>query len=191
MRRNYTAFTLLELVVVMAIMAVMAGIGIQGLIIFRQTIQFQQTETDVITIMNTVRNRARNSVASDDLVAGSIALPDAVVDGYAIGFAANNYSLRRCSMTVVFGDRQVSCINVEDSDMKPTTLDPVNVFMLDSTKCRALFYERLTGDISALANLTSNTDDIGVCTIRVQHSNNPALVRDIVIDLVNNNSDAF
>lgn len=188
--REITAFTLLELVVVMGIVSIMAALGIQGLIIFQQTVQFQQAETDIVTVLNDVRNRARNSVASNEL-ADSTSLPNAVVDAYALGFAANNYSLRRCSITASFGNKQASCINVEFPDMKPEVLTAVNIFPTDPGKCRAILFERLNANIAALPALVANLDEVGTCTIRIQHSNNPSLVREIVIDLGNNSSDVF
>jgi prepilin-type N-terminal cleavage/methylation domain-containing protein len=186
------AFTLLELLVVMAIMATMAGLGIQGLIIFRQTVQFQQTESDIITSLNTVRNMARNGVASQELKLTGGGLSNAVVDAYALHFVDGNYSIYRCRITRAFSGDQASCTNLEKANLKGESLTEVNVVPVDAEKCSTLLFIRLSGDVQSLpGSLVGGPDDTGECVFTISHSLNDQLQRDISIDLVNNASDVF
>lgn len=194
MQKHYTAFTLLELIIVMAIVGIMSALGIQGLVLFRQTTQFKQAEADVITVFNNVRNKARNSVASGSLVSDSTLLPDAVVDGYAIYFENDTYSLYRCDQFVnqwgvLMGDCEGG---LEEDDIKPRSLQEVNVFPLHSATCVGLFFERLSGEIYAMERTYRDSlENSGKCVYRIQHKGNEALQKDIVIDTNNNTSDVF
>ncbi len=190
--RKLTAFTIVELLVSMGIIALLAGLGIQALVTFQQTIQFQQAQSDFITIFNNVRNQARNSVASRDEVISGDTLPNAVVDGYAIFFDNNTYSLRSCSIVRrATSELEGNCRNVEDADAKPTSLDAVNIFPLNPTVCAGILIERLSVDIYAMEATTAILQNPPECVYRIEHGSNSRLMRDIRIDLVNNTSDVF
>lgn len=186
------AFTVVELMVVMAIIALLSGLGIQALITFQQTVQFQQAQADIITIFNNIRNQARNSVASKGEVIDGSTLPNAVVDGYAIFFDDNTYSLRSCTITRrATSELEGSCNKVEDQDAKPISVNEVNIYPLDPSVCKGILIERLSVDFYAMEDITSTLQNPAECVFRIEHSRNSELVRDIKIDLINNTSEIF
>lgn len=65
-----SAFSLIELLVVMALVSVLLGIGISALTTLRTTNLLTSTRADFISNYDTIRNRARNSVLINPLSGG-------------------------------------------------------------------------------------------------------------------------
>lgn len=189
MKRSATAFTLIELIVAMGIAAVLTGLGVAGLNLFRQTIQFQQANLDFVSALRTVQNMARNSVSSQRLISQGTSLPQAKVDGYAIFFTTSNYSIRYCIRQGGAGNTQMNCSGVEQDNLKPREYADVQIFPANTNVCQGVFFERLTGDIRGMSQPISNPLDTGSCTILIDHINNASLSRQLNIDITNNNID--
>lgn len=184
-----TAFTLIELLVVLGIIAVVTGLSFQGLLVFRQTAQFQQAESDFISLLRSTQNKARNSVASTALIKQGNTLPQAQVDGYALVFATENYSQQYCFGVNTANGLQYDCTGDENPNLKPQEYAEVSINPTDTSKCRAIFFERLTGDISALSAEYAKPVNTGSCTIVINHTSSGILTRTLKIDLENNSFD--
>lgn len=179
-------FTLLELLVVMAIAAVVIGLGLVGMNLFRQTTQFQQAEVAFIADLRAAQNSARNSVSSQVLVDAGNTPIQAQVDGYALFFSNDNYSIHHCFEQVTAFATQYDCGTVEEPDLKAGDFLDIEIRPLDFNKCRGLFFSRLSGNISAMENTLDTLDDVGVCEIRIQHLYNGSLSRVLSIDVSQN-----
>jgi prepilin-type N-terminal cleavage/methylation domain-containing protein len=182
------AFTLIELIAVLAIMAIVTGISLQAMLVFRQTVQFQQAESDFISALRTTQNRARNSVSSAALLAQGVPLIEAGVDGYALFFRGNNYSMRYCTRVSAI---RYDCLGVEQPNLKAGEFSDVGVISTDTNKCSGILFTRLNADILALGSEIGDTSNTGTCTVIINHAINPFLQRQIQIDLVNNNIDVL
>lgn len=185
--KSFASFTLVELIVVMAISGIMIALGVQAMLLIRQSVQFQQTESDFISNLRSVQNMARNSVASATLRSQGRSLPASMVDGYALVFdtTGSNYSLRHCFRQTSGGTPRMDCSGAESLNLKPNEYDDVVVVPLLQPKCRALFFERLTGKISAMNGQIAPLDNVGNCDYQVRHSYNNNLLRLISVDVRN------
>src|SRR3972149_11416470 len=64
-----TAFTLVELLVVMAIIGAMLAMGIYAMVQFRRTIQLQQATSQILGIIKETQNLAKNNTLAKDVTA--------------------------------------------------------------------------------------------------------------------------
>lgn len=180
---KFTAgYTLLEAIVVLGIIAALASFGIYGLVTMRQSIQIQQSHSEFVSTLRHVQNLARNSVASQVLIAQTGNPLASLVDGYAIYFdSPTNYSIRYCKTS----GTSMDCRSIEQANVKSASYADISVYPLGGSNCRGIFFERLTGNISGMSNALSNLDDIEVCTIRATH-NSTRNYREITIDFAGN-----
>ena len=183
--KNYTAYTIVEILVVLGIIAVLSGVGIAGMTLFRRTVQIEQAKNDLLSALRETGNLARNSVSS--AVRGTDVLSGRV-DGYAlfIDLQEGNYSLRYCIKGSFIGQLQYDCTGVEKSSSQMLSAPEVDIFPVDPAKCQGIFFARLTGDISALSSDIGAPDDVGNCILNLTHTQGGEL-RQINIDLAGNN----
>ncbi len=158
--RLVKAFTLLELIVGMFIFAIIAGVGIISLLNFRNTIKLRERATNLVIMLKTTLNDARNNIYSEEenllfasgdfdtdcteITGLNVFIPDAV--GYY--FTQNSIHKIKCiqkahSILGNFCCKDFGSIsgdlNVQDSDLEYRT------------NCGAIF-EYSTGDILTFVN---------------------------------------
>src|SRR5688500_12878978 len=95
----------------MGIIVMSLGLSILGVTRFRYSIELQNGYSDVLTYIQNVENRARNSVSSEALYNSTGSYGESVPDYYVLHFLDNDFSLLACNLN---GSRLI-CLNEEDN----------------------------------------------------------------------------
>lgn len=97
MVKNKTAFTLLEILVVMAIIAVIMYMIVQSMANFRRSVELQQASDQIVAAVNETKNFASNNILPDDVNI----LPDGKeIYAYRLTPSGNNVIRDVCSKTI-------------------------------------------------------------------------------------------
>lgn len=154
--KHYSAFTIVELMVVIGVVAVMTSLGIGGMIAFRQTVQLQEATSGFISTLRSVQNMARTSSLSQYVVKTGCTVSSPICrrpDGYAIYFdSVDNYSINYCVDVSFAGADRITC-GVEELSVKPAEFNGIQVYPIGSnaSDCLGIVFERLTGNITAIS----------------------------------------
>lgn len=185
MRKHNTvkAFTLIELLTVLAIIAALIGIGAGGLTALRDTVELNQFTNDFATAIRSIQSRARNGLVSETRFNSTGSIPQARVDGFAVSFITNSFNY--CTRSVSAGTVSYNCSG-QEAPFSVAFKIPANIVPSSSTNCRVVLFPRLTGDIAGMPSATSSPVDTGVCTITITQTKS-GQTRQILIDFANNN----
>ncbi len=168
---NLKAFSMLEIIIVLAVLAIIMGLGWSGLITFRSTAEMQNAYSELVSVIKSEQNKAKNSVSSKS-------------DGttpyfYALFFANNKYYAFNC------GDNNTpNNIAQNVRCTKDTTvifrLLPVDIKLTPDTGCAGLGFTRLSGrfasialpanDLESIASFDTTYSYSGTCNIKITHS---------------------
>jgi prepilin-type N-terminal cleavage/methylation domain-containing protein len=129
--KKIKAFTLIELIMVMAIIATLAIMGVYGLTRFRGFLELQTSYNDIVSIIKTIQNSARNSIQLND---------GTTPEYYTISFTDNKYSLLSCN--------NANCISVSSSTDIQIGSSPRVVVVNEN--CSNIAFGRLTGNIVSI-----------------------------------------
>lgn len=178
--RTKKAFTLVEILAVMAIIGVLAAISVAGLVFLRSVVELDQATDNIVSIFRTYQNKARNSAISENRFHSTGSVPQSKVDGFGIHFnlSPQYFSIRYCYDTGTGFD----CTGFETNQTRPEAYGNVTVTATPGS-CKILVFERLTGQVYAMNNQSSSTlITTGVCTIVIRH---PLLstTRELIVDL--------
>lgn len=173
------AYTLIEIVIVMAIIALISGLSIVGIIRYKSSVEINATYTDIIASLKTQRNKAVNSVSYNPDPENIVGFNSPAF--YALVFLNNKYEYYFCEEVGI--NNLVNCAKEENTSIIP----PANEIVISST-CQGIGFKHLTGDIVKL-NLQSNgsgnfetTPSPGKCIINITHSQ-VDISRDIPVDV--------
>lgn len=165
------AFSMLEMVIVLAIIAVLMGLGWTGLINFRSTAEMQNAYSELVSVIKSQQNKAKNSVSSKS-------------DGttpyfYALFFANNKYYAFNCGDNNTPNNIAQNVRCTKDSTVIFRLL-PADIKLVPDTGCTGLGFTRLSGRFVSLALPANNLDSIstfdttytysGVCNIKISHT---------------------
>lgn len=153
-----SAFTLLEMMVVLGVIAFLTGLGTIALIRFRNYTQLTTSFNELVTAVKVIQNNAKNSVASSAL---SNDIPNAVPDYYTIRVENNSYDFFDCI-------NQSNRIECSSSSTQQDINIPTGV-QVQAEGCAGIAYERLTGNLVLVqTNGAIYTTQLnGSCTIRL------------------------
>ncbi len=180
------AFTIIEILAVMAIIAVISGLGIWGMTLFRQTAVIEQTLSNVVSSLRTAENRARNNISSQVLQVATEDVLSSAVDGYAIFFdSSENYSLRYCLKTETFTDVVYNCRGIEIAELKPKEFSDVIIGTVEND-CLGVLFTRGAADYLKMSNEIATPSNEDKCTISIKLEAGTS-TREVVVDLVGNN----
>jgi len=162
------AFSLLEMIIVLAILAILMGLGWSGLINFRSTAEMQNAYSELVSVIKSEQNKAKNSVSSTST--------GTTPYYYALFFANNKYYAFNCA--------KPSSSSGITRCTKDTTVTfrqlPADIKINPDSRCAGLGFEILNGKFVAftLAN-TGSLDTInsfdtvyestGTCNIKIDH----------------------
>lgn len=163
------AFTLLELVVTMGILAVISAMSIFGLVRFRAVIELNNGYTDIVSLLKTTQNAARNVTSSGGQ--SGVSVPAL----YTIRFSDNTYTQSNCTST----SNRYICIDLTTQK----TVAPSVSFSPDPN-CAYIGFAPLTGEIISL-NLSGIATTVQQCSIRIAHSISGD-VKTLNVDLLSN-----
>lgn len=169
----------------MSVTGVAIVLTVTGVTSIRNTIELENGFADVASYIQTIQNRAKNSVASGITAEMSGQFGNAAPDYYQISFANDNYSYLTC-----FQNISTYTCQVEESNVLSDRFSNINISTIGSD-CERIAFERRTGNIVKMSNTTEIIDYNGVssqnktCTIRIGHINSNSY-RDIVVDLEEN-----
>jgi len=139
-RKQKSAFTLLELIIVMAIIVTLLGIGFSSLIGFRNTVQLQSVYSEFVENMKSLQNKARNSSS----VNGTAPFLYAIF----IGSNLNTYTFGNCTKPPA-GATNFIC----NIDPKAAVVNIANTnvtFTAVNKSCQGLGFVRLPGDVISI-----------------------------------------
>lgn len=193
-----SAFSLLELVVVLAIVAVMMSLGITSLVELRNRTMLKQAVDNMIQNFNTTRNSARNSVIDrGQLGTGltDLALDKAILDqSDAIDYYAiilnygtdGDYYKGSCKSTGV--GTTYTCTFDKTAKLKGAAYESVKVNAVADT-CNTIIFNMGRGNIGYLASDSSGDALSGnTITRTATSSGTPARICDLSFTFKNNTS---
>lgn len=155
--RKKKAFSLLELVMVLAIIAIIMGLGYQGLIDFRATSEMQNAYADFVGNLKILQTDAKN-VVNTSSTTGTPA------DIYAIFISSSSYKFFDC-YKASFGN-SLNCS--VDKSLSTLAQNP-NIVFTPGSGCSGIGFSKLTTDIVSL----NTSADIQNSTSFTAGSNNP------------------
>jgi|GEM_PF-3645909 len=153
MRKTARAFTLVELIVVIAIVAILMAMSIAALIGFRESARLNKTVNDFTSEAKTVLSRARNNVYTQDelavfdneescaTISGKAFKPDAA--GYYFDDTQKNAKHIKCISTRLSLDNNYCCTIVEDVDAFGSENEDIEYI----SECDGVLFEYATGDL--------------------------------------------
>lgn len=169
-RKN--AFSLVELLVVMAIVAVALGLGLSSLLTLRQTTQMRNTMNEFIDAIQSSRNQARNITVNLQSASSAQDKDNLVVDSVDnLAFKG----LRVVDNNFMFGDCQESstgtydCVftqGIKASDNSNIDVAPIDYNNSSASACQALIFAPGNAQ-GAFASLSSANEDILVVNTSV------------------------
>lgn len=189
------AFSLIELIVVFGVLAVIMGLGISGLISFRNNLDLNSFYTDIQLAIKTAQNNARNSRDINDTSARQDAesaeyylLQFTIVTSGSKRNRTTNYDyflsylkdLNNGSLITEMPNQSIS--NLTSNYISFAFSE--NSSSLSATDCYNIGFKRLTGDIVFLRPGKKSTAEIntGTCTITITHSDLPGVQKEVVFD---------
>ncbi|HLD03307.1 MAG TPA: prepilin-type N-terminal cleavage/methylation domain-containing protein [Candidatus Dojkabacteria bacterium] len=176
-----TAFTLVELLVVMAIIGAMLAMGIYAMVQFRRTIQLQQATSQILGIIKETQNLAKNNTLEKNVVA------DANFDKYSFGYflVFKDFNIYRALGQRLQGPGEVWRIrgSLPATGLKSDIFAEVQI---KPVNCYAVVFINLTGDIIIQQTAANVPQDIDTsCRLQIQHTQEAAIYKVIDINIIN------
>lgn len=183
MDRFKTAFSLLELLIVIAVIAIILSLGTYALISFRNYTQVHGAYTEFASLLNTARNKAHNASYSASKLEQTGSIAESIPDYYGVYiYSDTSYGLVYCDDSL---SGRVNCL--EESELPRQTL-PQNLSLRADT-CEGIIYKKLTGDILKIYNL-NQVDTLGECKITFKYTQTTDQ-REILVNLTQNVSETI
>lgn len=177
------AFSLLELLIVIAVIAIILSLGTYALISFRNYTQVQSAYTEFASLLNTTRNKARNASLSNSKLELTGSVSESIPDYYGILiYSDHEYSEIYCEDSV---SSSVNCFR--ENEIASTTL-PQNL-SISSDNCEGIIYKKLSGDMFRIVN-SNKIETTGECSITFKHTQTSEQRR-IFINLTQNVSETI
>jgi len=165
------AFSLLEMIIVLAVLAILMGLGWAGLINFRSTAEMQNAYSELVSVIKSEQNKAKNSVSSKS-------------DGttpyfYTLFFANNKYYAFNCGDNNTPNNIAQNVRCTKDTSVIFRQL-PTDIVVTPSSGCAGLGFTRLSGRFASIALPANNLETIstfdttytfsGTCNITLSHT---------------------
>lgn len=187
---NLKAFSLLEMIIVLAVLAAIMGLGWSGLINFRSTAEMQNAYSEMVSVIKTEQNKAKNSVSS-----GSSGTTPYF---YALFFSNDKYYAFNCgdSRTPSLSTTNIRCTKDETVNFR---LLPSEIELVPDASCAGIGFTKLTGKFASFTlPITESLETVtsfdtiynlsGQCNIKIRH-NSISAERTIGINLDINSLD--
>lgn len=158
------AFTLVELLIVMAIIGMATALGIAGMISFRRAVLLQQSSEEFLTTLKETRSFAENNVLP--FAANS----SSKIYAYSIIFkGGNNGKLERrlCSLDTNTPGATWLC-SPNGTNLKSDAFNDMEYVLNRPLGCEEILIENLTGDILIKRKLNQDYIDER-CQIMIKH----------------------
>jgi type II secretory pathway pseudopilin PulG len=165
-------FTLIELMLIMGVIAFAMALSIVGLTRFRANIELNTIHTNIISMINDMKNKSTN--ASSESSNGVLT----IVDMFGIMTGSGDVYPMQCDGNSDF--TIYSCIT--PSDISRIILGSVR--LSGGTCPTRIGFKRLTSDLVTISS-TGGVSNTGTCTVLLQHSFTNE-TKTITIDLVRN-----
>ena len=159
------AFSLLEILVVLAITAVVMALGTYSLLSFRNFTQVQNGYTNLVSLLKQQQNKAKNSISSEAKRDQSGSILDSIPDFYALSFTENKYSLYYCDKV---GNDRVNCFIENSQSIDQREFNSIEIQLECEGGLLGLAFEKLSGDIIGFDE-SGNFTSLGVCDITIGH----------------------
>lgn len=165
-----TGYTLIELLAVMAIIGILISLGIQGLLMMRSTIEVQETSKQAISMFSLMKNSAKNDVRKSN---------ELNFKGYRYRVDGDNH-IDRCTIVGYATSNPWDCVydvEIENSFIGSNFELNVGVGVDDDPiqgvpKCRAIYFEHLTGDVLVETDSGSTLPSNAKCYIPLTDTSN-------------------
>ena len=175
------AFTLVELLVVMAIIGAMLAMGIYAMVQFRRTIQLQQATSQILGIIKETQNLAKNNTLAKDVTA------DPNFNNLSFGYflVFKDFNIYRTLGKRVQGPGQNWTIRdpLTTNGLKSDIFGDVQII---PDNCYAVVFINLTGDIIIQQTQASIPQDLNTsCRLQIKHTQEAAFYKVISINIKN------
>lgn len=155
-----SGYSLLEILVVMIIIGVLLFLLVNGFIAFRKTFELQQNTSQVSAILKQTRTFSDNNILPDS-IANDPVDADALY-GYRLDFRDNTIRRSICRRLDIGWSE---CILEENLMSKKS-----GQIVFDVTECPMILFTNFSGDILTSSDNGVTYRDVGVCEIKVRHS---------------------
>ncbi|KXK26584.1 MAG: hypothetical protein TR69_WS6001000590 [candidate division WS6 bacterium OLB20] len=180
------AFSLFELLIVMAIIGLTATLAIFGFVSFQRTVTFSQSVNEVLSVIKETRNLAKSNTLPKDIVLNTTNTQTRVY-AYNLSFRNNQLTRSLCYRTIGATDTSWTCEPSTAEQLKSSIYGDIE-YVLSGGGCYDVLFESLTGDMKASTQATTGNrisySEV-TCLFSVRHKLTGA-VRPIEINSVRN-----
>lgn len=163
-----SAFSLVELIIVMGIFSILLGLGLFASITLRNSIELETSSTSLLQEIDSLANLARNSYSLDSNSNPDVWLMSSDVDRILIQYCYEIGQNLNCSL---YAEKDVL----------------QNILLIYEQGCAGIAYESLSNNIVGIEDLINKRiKSTGSCNIRLRHSVS-GMEKLIKIDLEKNN----
>lgn len=179
--KNNKAFTLLEILVVMAIIAVIMYMIVQAMANFRRSVELQQASDQIVSAINETKNFASNNILPDDV---SVSEDSDKIFAYRLTPAGNNIIRDVCAKTVTTLSTSWEC-NVSTRSDKLVS-DFLQNVVIESVGCSDALLINLTNDWQYRLNYSLDYIDNNFCEFTLSHREDARVFRTFIFDAEKN-----
>ena len=180
------AFTLMEVIVVMAIIAIITGLSVVGIVRYKATVELNYVYTEFVSGVKTQRNKANNSISYNP--SGAESLTFIAPAFYSIRLANNSYDFYICNF--VGSNNLISC-GLDTSIKKSTIPSGIEI----NANCYGFGFRLINSDLVKIDDNSfitnggfQSTPNPGTCDINLLNSQtgiNKIINIDFVYDKLN------
>ena len=180
MKLRKNAFTLLEILVVMAILAILLFMMVRVISAFRRNVEVQQASEQIVAGINQTKNFSVNNILPDD-----VTLRTDSIYAYKLTPSAENDNIVRtiCGQSVISSSWECSpSASISDSEQYLVS-DYVDNIVLTTEGCQSMLLVNLVSDWKIEdENIDGNFRDDIACSIKLSHKNDDRVYRTFVFD---------
>lgn len=152
----------------MGIIGMVLTLGIWGMLVFRRTVEIQQSLDEVVAVVKEARSLAENNVLPKDIVPNILTNENGIY-GYEISFENDNLVRRLCPYSTKKSKWETNSKVCEDAyELKSQTFQQILYDQRDDG-CSTILFENLTGEIWVQKVSDLELVQNQTCTIMIRH----------------------
>ncbi len=180
-KSHKTAFTLLEILVVLAIISVLLYMIVQGMSNFRRSVELQQASDRIVSAINETKNFASNNILPDDVV-----IEDNKIYGYRLTPNVENNNIVREVCSKVVGSLTWDCsISSKKDDLVTGGSVQLQNIIITPQGCTSALLVNMTNDW-LYEDINSGFVDQNYCVFELSHKQDMRIFRTFIFDAETN-----
>lgn len=183
-RKSYkTAFTLLEILVVLAIISTLLYMIVQAMSNFRRSVELQQASDRIVSAINETKNFASNNILPDDVV-----IENDKIYGYRLTPNIENNDIVREVCSKVVGSLTWDCsVSGQKDDLVTAGSVQLRNIVITPQGCTSALLVNMTNDwLYENTNSGSGYVDQYSCVFELSHKQDGSIFRTFIFDAENN-----